>query len=164
MITWLKAVAHGWREQIVQHHAWSIGNESWCLERFIPWARPYTVLFWEKSRKIHSSNFSWRKQKLWILSKMIKLSFGISPRSSTINVSLHYNIKGNIHPLLSPIIFSLFLSFPPSALCSLVLWRKCQVKLRKTQRGLWCKCVWINTVWNASGISHHQNSYFTRYL
>lgn len=53
----------------------------------------------------YSSTFSWRKQNSCILSEMINMSFVISERSSTINFSLHYNTKGNIHPLLRPITF-----------------------------------------------------------
>lgn len=153
-LTWIDCTASGlkhWKWKLTLGKIYSMSLSIYC-----------TLLGEEQN--IQSSTFSWRKQNLWILSKTIKLSFGISQRSSTINVSLHYNIKGNIHPLLSPIIFSLVLSFPLSALCSVVLWRKCQVKLWKTQRGLWCKCIWINTVWNASGIFHHKNSYFTLYL
>ena len=111
---------------------------------------------------VHSGSHLRRRQKLWILSKMIKLGFGKSQCSSTIMVSLYYNIKGKESPSTFKPNYIPPLSI--AALCSMKFCRKCRVKLQKIQGGLWCKGIWINTVWNASGFSYHQNLYFMLYL
>lgn len=153
MIAWFKDC---WQEWIAQHQVRSIGNGIWCFTSGA-WKdllrEPVYIVFWEEIRT-YTAALSHGG------SRMCESS-GISQSSSTIKVSLHYNIKGNIHPLLSQIVLSLTLSlFLSLFFCSVELWRKCQVKLWKAQRVLWCRCIWINTVWNASGVSRHQNSYF----